>query len=407
MKPAVFIAAILLLLAACQQGYQPINYHTGSEGIILRFTHDTPPPEVYEESDVPLLLELWNKGASDVELWNIEVLLSTDPFYANTTLYEFRPSPPPTGDAGLFHGKQPGYRYGERLELNGMLHVNQVQGLRQAPTSQVFGTICYPYETSHGSTLCVDSNQYNQNRQRQVCQAETLTFHDQGAPVAVTRIENRPTPSRVAAPGGRGFYDVVTPTFIIHIANVGSGRVLMPTPESKDERHAACTGSIPSEKLNRVEFNASLGILNLTCTPNPVMLRNDEGYTTCTINADEIENLNAPNYLGILNVRLGYLYKDTISTDYTILRLNPELDWDDRTVPERDEHPGYVNGEPRCDYCSRNRNDPACAGWPSDANDTAIFTCACSEKTCLQKVSEGRCVFGASWCPGTNYCCAP
>ncbi len=407
--------SLALLLTACQ-GSQTANYHVGTEGIVLSFTQGTPPAQVYEESDVPVFLELWNKGATDVLFRDITLTLTTDPFYATVKqapMFDLKQEreelPPDTSFSYTDYllGRQPGYSDGERRVFSSLISIKKIQGLREEPTSELFASVCYPYRTEFGETVCVDTNAYNQNQQRQVCQAATHTYQSQGAPVAVTQVENRPTPVRRPGEGGRGYLNVVQPTFIIHLRNVGRGTVLLPLSADAATRNAACAGSVARELRNRVGVNVSLSGVQLQCDPNPVLLQGGEGYTTCKL-VDKA--VSGSNYLGILTISLDYLYRESMSAHFSILRRAPGLD-DNPTVEERGAHPGYVHGEPRCDYCSRHRNAPECRDWPSAANATAIFTCACGEEECLKKArlpnGDVRCVYGKSWCPGSNYCCVP
>jgi len=397
---------LTLLLAACQAGPRFVNYRTGTDGVTIAFSHGTPPAKVYEESAVPFFLTLWNQGATDVPLAAITLSVTSDPFYAQvrqapTLKRENLSSETSFPYSSSLLGKQPGYEAGEQRELTGILSIRKIKGLRESPTSELYASICYPYLTAFSDTVCVDTNAYNQNRQRQVCQAQTLTYQDQGAPVAVTMVENRPTPLR------GGSLDVIQPTFIIHIRNKGGGAVLMPVPAENATRDEACAGAVARELRDKVGVNATLSGRQLRCDPDPVLLQGGEGYTTCVL--DEGKGSVGGNYLGVLSVRLDYLYREGASASFTIQRRAPGAG--EPSVAERDAHPGYVNGEPRCDYCSAHRSAPECKDWPAAANKSASFTCACGQAECLKKAKlqdgDVRCVYGASWCPGSNYCCVP
>jgi len=404
-----FLVPGLLLLSACG-GPPTQDYHTGSEGLALSFADDTPPAEVYEGSVVPVFLEVWNKGAWNVPFNAMRLTLRTNPFYANVTK-EPAFDPVEKRYADSLFSKQPGYSEGERRQLAGLVTINSILGTREQPSSKLFATICYPYATTLGTTVCVDANAYNQNRQQQVCQAETLTYRDQGAPVAVTIIENRPTPLRVVSEGGRGFIDLIQPTFIVHVKNVGQGSVLMPTPEEDEARDAACAGVIPPEQLNRVGVNATLSGHQLACDPNPVPLQRSEGYTTCVLPpGQDSKGLTGSNYLAVLLVKLNYLYRNSVSAPFDILRRAPNA-YDDPTIVERDQHPGYLKGKERCTYCASNPSDPGCSDWPKDAKKASGWACTCSQEECLDryrnKTGAIQCVYRSTWCPGSNYCCVP
>lgn len=417
---ALFLCTLLLfLLAACGQQQAPI-YHTGSDGITLTFTPGMPPQTVYEDSVVPLVIQLANKGASDVNYSDIVFNMKGDPFYVNITpdsTYSFanantdstqQQSPGPT----VLHGKQDGWPNGEYINVQPVAMFNPIPGLREQPSTQLFASICYKYATVLGISLCVDANAFNGNVQKQTCNATTLTFQNQGAPVAITSIENRPSPILVPGSGGAPSRDLVQPIFILHIANVGPGSVLMASVNNTQQLITACSQGVTRHPS--VMVNATLSNLQLQCQPNPVPLQENTGYTTCTLPASASGTLAAPNYLAAFRAELDYVYSDSTSTNVEIQRAAGGVHPGSYAGSNTNSDPSIINGVTRCEYCSGNKNDPSCSDWPSDANQTASFSCACGEQDCLTRIQtdKGRgapltCVYGAAWCPGTNFCCVP
>lgn len=403
--------SLLLLLGACQP-QQTIIYHTGTEGLTLAFAKDLPPKTVYEDSIVPLVVTLANKGARDVNYSDIVFSVKGDPFYVNVTndgTYRFAEargaySQPLPAEETILHGKSPVWQTGEWVDLHPTAEFRPIPGLREQPTTQLFASACYAYGTVLGTSLCVDANAFNGNVQRQVCGAETLTFKDQGAPVAITSIENRPSPLRLS--DGTASRDLVQPVFIIHIQNVGDGAVLMPAAKSVDDLVASCSRGVTANPA--VAINATLSSLQLECKPNPVPLMNDEGYTTCVLPASASGTFSAPNYLAVFKAELRYVYRSSLSADVTIQRVPGGIGT--ASPPSGNEaNPAFVEGKTRCEFCSGNRNDPRCSDWPAKANQTAEFSCACGVQQCnqLAQRAPAACVFGQTWCPGTSYCCIP
>ncbi|MBR9693154.1 hypothetical protein GOV07_04480 [Candidatus Woesearchaeota archaeon] len=431
------IILLLLLVVACMPRTMETDYHSGSDGIIATFTPKYPPPEIYEGTTVPVILSVVNRGSASVDYADIYLTVKTDPFYASVLPGKWADE----GPAGkVLVGRGPGFPRGDYQAYQTYVDFHRVKGLRESPSTQVFASYCYPYATSLGTSVCVDTNAFNQNEQRQVCAAQTMTFRDQGAPVAVTSIENRPTPIQVVSPGGRAFMDLSQPVFIIHVANVGTGRVVMPVPlqqenqvmnetamlariaaglfdfepllklPGQEDRESACAGDFDKETLNQVTISATLSGINLTCDPKVITLHDDKGFTACALPEEELEGLSYANYLGVFRVDLGYLYRDSTSADVEILRREPSIAWQNYTVSERDANPGFVEGEPRCNYCDRSPGSSECDGWPVKDKQMAKinepFSCSCSKTECLTLYNTSRCVFGAYWCPGTSYCCA-
>jgi hypothetical protein len=423
MKRTTLMAVlVLVLLAGCMSGSRVTDFSSGSEGIVISFESNTPPVEVYEYSVVPLHLRLSNKGAFDVPYEHLFFTLLGDSFYVEVTqdplLQDFDlqqgaewPNEDPqrqdydyASDA-ILRGKQLGYPTGDNVDLRPIVDVREIPGLRENPSVQLYASVCYPYQTTLATSLCVDANAFNGNEQLQVCSAETLTFKDQGAPVAVTMIENRPSPVRVTSEGGRGFLNIVQPTFIFHIENLGTGAVLAATPD-REQLASYCAMDIPDEELNAVRVEAKLSRLNLTCNPAVVVLRDGEGYTTCTLLPEDGMVIDAPNYVGALKVTLDYLYREAAAVDLSIIRRPEGFLEGSFTNLERDAHPGFVNGESRCEFCSRTPDAKECAGWPEEAAP-GTYSCSCNERQCLSGARDdpATCVYGSTWCAGTNYCC--
>lgn len=436
----LFILLILftLLLSACTTS-KDINYHSGREGLVITF--EKMPKQVYESTAQPLSMRVWNKGVADVPYNDILFTLKGDPFYvtveqdqvfssevSSTTssggsssgtqtpdnpfmsyfpnLFTPNSALPVKKQASLLHGKGFDFQQGEWTDLFPIATFKHVLGIRQIPETQLFASVCYPYQTMLATTVCVDANAFNGNQQEQICTAKTLTFQDQGAPIAITSIENRPTPVRVAAPGGRGAYNSVRPTFIIHFRNVGDGAVLT-LPKEGGDLGSECRRQQGKVTVN---INATLSGVQLDCKPNPVPINDEEGFVRCTMPESGAGTFAAPNYKGVFSVQLKYLYRTAISKVVTIERdqsTDKPLDEKSYTFPERDANPGFVNGQSRCEYCNGNRDSAECAGWPNKASTNGTFSCVCSETECLKKLSDGKCVFGSTWCPGTNYCCIP
>lgn len=434
------IAILTLLLAACQERVST-DYYTGTDGVVAHFKEGYPPSEVYEGSDIPVIIQFWNKGAASIPLNTINVTLTSDAFYAHTIDASWDREFDSPSDAYLA-GKSPAYPNGDMADYKAIVHIKNVTGLREEPSTELFVSYCYPYATTFGTTVCIDSNAFGQNQQRQVCTAQTLTFEDQGAPVAVTSIENRPTPKAVS--GG-----VLTlPVFIIHVENKGTGRVLRPLqptraadrtseqqqaatrrgaagksseanvldevakslgvqPFTPEETQETCSGGLSGDALhkalNRVAIHATLSGVSLTCNPSTILLHDGKGFTTCTLSPEDARDFSPANYETAFQVELGYVYQESISQEIHIIRREPSITWDAYSGGESG-NPAIINGESRCTYCSRNPKSKECQGWSGEKFNES-FSCSCGKSECLQLSSSGRCLFG-SWCPGTNYCCA-
>ncbi len=427
-----YVALLLVLLLVACQPPAPIttNYNTGSEGITLSFSQGTPDKEVYEDSTIPVFVKLENKGAWDVRFDDLFFTVSGDKYYVSVEVppedafgaqargvHRPKANTDPYGD--FLNGKSFSYPSGEVYEARSFVTFKRVPGLRQHPTTQIFARICYPYRTTFTTDICVDLNSFNQNVQEQICEATDLNFEDQGAPVAVVAVENRPVPRRVTDSSGAS-YQGVQQVFNIRIENVGHGAVLRPVHDveftdgipalreeniSAEERIAACNQDIPPTLLNAVGIEADLSGTPLECSPSIVQLRGGEGFTRCILPEKDSLTLTGPNYKGILNVYLDYLYTESIATDVTIIRqpFAPTTGGTASTNPAMvGEGPG---ARPRCDFCSANRNADECEGWTGSRDPSVTYSCSCSQEECFSRSGEWACVYGRKWCPGANYCC--
>lgn len=390
----------VLLLAACGQQPAP-DVHTGTDGLVLELLPSLP-DQVIEETTLPVLVRIHNRGAYPLNYSWIITQLRGDTFYVDVDQESPLARAKLVDTDTLLYGKGSEFPNGESLILQPNVTFKKVQGLREEPEVELYASVCYPYETRLGTTLCVDSNKWSQNQQPQICTAESVTFRSQGAPVAVTLIENRPTPTRVAA--GTGVADVVQPVFIVHVENVGTGTVLR-GDATEEELVTACALRTPAEEAAMVSISAELSGIPLACEPALIPLRDDAGFTTCVLPAEDLAAIQAFNYQGVFTARLGYVYRDSVSGYVSIERRSPIVSGRD-ALGDPEENPGLVHGQPRCEYCSLNPDARECEGWPDEAV-AGLFSCACSESECQKRYRDGECVYGQTWCPGTNYCCIP
>jgi len=113
------------------------------------------------------------------------------------------------------------------------------------------------------------------------------------------------------------------------------------------------------------------------------------GYTTCVL-PTTASGLVTPNYLSTFRAELHYIYRTSLSTDVNIQRSPAAAYTNNSAYNGQDANSAFIGGQTRCEFCSGNRNDPQCNGWPAQANQTARYTCACSEQTCQQLAQKTR-----------------
>ena len=256
MKKTIFTGfCIILFITSCTYDNKDVLneqiYYEGSEGLTAEFLDNGPPETVFEGSAFPVSVFIHNEGAFDViEPASGVISLTYDPFY-----FELFSQDTCVADVQRY-GKGRTFVEGEIdiCEVGNLLAKN-ISGTQQYPESQIYIGLCYPYKTVFVGIVCVDVDIYNQDLRRQVCEAEDISFRDQGAPVAVTEVKAELIP--------RGNF--VQPRFVLAIENVGGGSVLSPVAE--EEFWNACA----LQDVSRDTWNNIYGLeVKPILSPHPV-----------------------------------------------------------------------------------------------------------------------------------------
>lgn len=175
-------------------------------------------------------------------------------------------------------------------------------------------TSCYQYTTYADPVVCIDPEPFSDNRK--VCTPQSRTWNGgNGAPVAITSIEQENTPRKII--------------FRINVRNVGGGTVYDPGALEKCSPYYP--GRVTAEDLNVVWLgDVRIGQTGLagrggrggmTCYPEVIRLdpKTKSGTTTCTYPL-EFTNLRSA-YQTPLTVELWYGYSKAIERTLTIKRV--------------------------------------------------------------------------------------
>jgi hypothetical protein len=185
--------------------------------------------------------------------------------------------------------------------------VNWPAGLDET-TQHFMITNCYLYTTYAAPVVCMDPSPYSEGKK--VCTPSPVTFtKGQGAPVAITRIEQENTPRQSI--------------FTIHVKNVAQGTVY--DPGKIEMCSPYFPGRVTSEDINLV----IVGDVRVSGDPNPLRCnptdrtlrlnsRTGEGVITCVYDMP-LTGLKSA-YQTPLVVELRYGYSDTIQKDVLIKR---------------------------------------------------------------------------------------
>tara|TARA_Y100000310_G_scaffold15573_1_gene15627 strand:- start:1264 stop:2619 length:1356 start_codon:yes stop_codon:yes gene_type:complete len=212
---------------------------------------------------------------------------------------------------------------------------------------KVLITACYPYVTKASPTVCIDPNPFD-DLEEKVCNIGSQNLETQGAPIAVTEIEQEASTNKIQ--------------FKIHIKNVGDGDVLKTGVSAVKDKDAAgneievnvldrCS-PLSGGKLDRKDFDRvqvtkiNVGDVDLwnvdnaatpdvnenKCSPfadgtdDIIRLFDGEGFVICTLNlnngaAEGVFTNVESAYTTPITIGLSYSYRSTISKQIEIKKL--------------------------------------------------------------------------------------
>lgn len=347
----IFISAILivLLLSAACSAKNPFSskdsakktkteeLRSGTDGLKIRFLPNNPPPAIFVGSSdnlqnkVDIAVEIINKGVypqpEDHQTMTGKLYLSG----YDKNIIKFDAS-----------SQQPFFDLSKTTALYGKTLINAQGGSDVAAFNpQVdkeklivdkyepifLATLCYEYKTIAGPSVCIDPDPYPTVKQKKVCEVKDITLTSQGAPIAVTKIEEKALSEKTQ--------------FMITIKNVGGGDVLRIRSEAQQAQGASqaqqpgstiekCdpfgSSKITKEDISKVYVEGiTLGDKFLQCWPfaesnaksdkGHIRMQNGEGSVICELMK---ENNAYPGgttaYTTPLRIELSYAYKTTAET---------------------------------------------------------------------------------------------
>ena len=184
----IAVLLVILLIAGCtglKRGKEPsrgtYDFRVGSDGLELNVLPGTPPPQLYEGDNLNLIVEYTNKGAYDIS--NGKMYISGyDPKYI-----QFFPDQLSSFNA---EGKSAFNPEGELSQVA----VFEDTSVSLPPNTEIFPqtfkvTACYAYKTLANALVCIDPDPFSIQAEDKVCVVRSISLGTQGAPVAVTKIE--------------------------------------------------------------------------------------------------------------------------------------------------------------------------------------------------------------------------
>jgi len=314
MKKTILFLILVIFLSAgatkCTLISRPktIDIYKGTEGIAMEFFFFFFPDKISENTEFQIIVNIKNKGASNVRDGYLSVNLEKD--YVDIVYYDW------SFDEGFNYGI-----YDEQVEfdLEGKSQFNpngvesiikiiaktkEIEELMESHISTIGLTACYKYLTIANPTICVDPDVHNLRIGEKSCVIKDISLISQGAPVAVTKIEQNMLTHE----------DKIEPQFLIYLANKGNGQIV-----NKEDVEEACSAAgLGKDTWNVINITAYLSGKELDCNPNPVKLTKTKDFVRCSAFEYDWIDKDLLAYESILNINLTYGYTSTISKDIKI-----------------------------------------------------------------------------------------
>ena len=180
----------------------------------------------------------------------------------------------------------------------------------------LLATACYSYITVAGPSVCIDPNPYSTIKERKVCEVQDITLSSQGAPIAITRIDEEALAAKTQ--------------FKITIKNVGNGDVIKSESLYKCQsfgQHVEFLGTEDIDKVYLKEVKISKKQLkcgpfidgNLNSESGYIRLTNGEGLIICELPRDEYKD-NPTAFTTPLQIKLIYAYRTTTQQKIQIIK---------------------------------------------------------------------------------------
>lgn len=285
--------------SSSDKGYiSDAKVNTGTSGLEMEFIKQSPPDEVFENQIFMAEVLLQNKGASDIK--NGKLLIGMEKDYMEL-LYDRQ------GFESIdfeLEGKSIKNPVGEEKVEGFKIKAKKIDPQTEQHDSTIYVTSCYKYETKASETVCIDVDIHNLVLLEKPCEVKDISLSSQGAPVAITKIEEKMSPSENG--------DIILPRFTIYLENKGDGEVI-----DKNSIDKFCSsGPVKSEDINKISIEAYLSGVPLECKFYELKLKDKEDKVICSLK-EGIKD-DEPAFTTILTIKLSYGYTQTISKEIEI-----------------------------------------------------------------------------------------
>ena len=331
----LLFALIILGCTSTTNDRKEIESFTGFEGLTVEFGKNAPPLKVFEQSSFPVLLKIRNNGANNIANNNGVLTIGRERDYVSRIRFErnSRLVIDPNSDNKVnfsLDGKTLINTKGDELIVYFDTDTGRLEPQSEQKNSVITANLCYPYHTNLSTTICIDPDVVGLKPGQKVCQVKDLTFSSgQGAPIAITRIEEQIIPVIDQ--------DIVKPQFLIFIENKGSGNPI-DIKSYENVCGKADLANQPADQKNNIWNVAYVrafasGNEQLVCCPNKegqcrddstnpndwvafVRFRDNKDFVRCTFR-NGISKDDAA-FTSPIKIEVEYGYAQTVSAVFTI-----------------------------------------------------------------------------------------
>ena len=298
MKRILLLA--LIILVGCGQ-VATIDPNAGRDGVVLDFIDVR---DIFEQTENSFSIEIWNRGATDVEGGILTLNLEKNLFenFENKQIF-------------TLEGKKIGFPQGEKDVVFFEVKTKKISLAERQPT-KIKATLCYPYTISFVDNVCIDSNPNFEGEKSPICKSKPLGREirhsgGQGGPVAITSVITR----MIRTSEG------IHPQFDFEIENIGKGFAYSPDAV---ENACSSTGLTRQQIGNIFIDKVALGNEILGCNKPQLRLetrqRGNEYYEAdvarlvCRGSVIEQGGTSA----GTIILSISYGYKESVEDDFFV-----------------------------------------------------------------------------------------
>jgi hypothetical protein len=229
----------------------------------------------------------------------------------------------PDSDTNYLKGKSIGSPEGTSKYITFKARTKPLDPLSAQHTSSVLLTSCYSYMTELSPDFCLDPDTSATSRTTKACAMKDASFSNQGAPVAITKVETKMLPEN----------DYAIPQLIIYTQNVGKGKVI-----NRDKLKQACSAAslgysdwdvvtltelrLGDKYVYQYGADGPSRSNTMSCKPNPFRIRAGDSFIRCTAegNAEKMRRTD-PAYVAHAFIRLEYGYQQSVSKKVIVEKI--------------------------------------------------------------------------------------